>query len=547
MYIDESTTKRKGKTYKRVLLRRSYREDGKVKKETLLNLSDWKPTQIEAFKLALSNHQNLSALKRLSNAQVETYCKFGAFYVVLQALKKLGFFSVLGHDKYSKIVLWLIFVRLMIQGSRRKAFYLTQDYPVEELLGLKDFTLLDFYYALDWLNNQQEDLEKYFIKRNKQDKESVFLYDLTSTYLEGLFNELGAYGYNRDKKKGKLQINYGLLCDSTGDPMSVHAFKGNTADNSTVATQIDKLKNKFHFQHITLVGDKGMLKSKQIEGLKAVGFNYITTITKEQINTLLDAGVFNAGLFSEKIAELILPQEKIRYILKCNPVRKNEIRLNREQKHNKIKIALDGANQYLSEHPKAKVEVQSRNMNALIKKYKFKKWLKVVPKEGQRELVFELDQQAKEKSARLDGCYVVKTDLIDEKDISAETLHSRYKDLAKVEYNFKCQKTDYLEVRPIYLRKEERTRAHLFITMLALKVERYLSEKWKKQEGTVADILNSLDMITVLNIKFGKDEDELKQKQIKIIPKPNKKLAGFLKDIGINFPQNMPAKPICGH
>ena len=148
MYIDESTTKRKGKTYKRVLLRRSYREDGKVKKETLLNLSDWKPTQIEAFKLALSNHQNLSALKRLSNAQVETYCKFGAFYVVLQALKKLGFFSVLGHDKYSKIVLWLIFVRLMIQGSRRKAFYLTQDYPVEELLGLKDFTLLDFLLCL---------------------------------------------------------------------------------------------------------------------------------------------------------------------------------------------------------------------------------------------------------------------------------------------------------------------------------------------------------------------------------------------------------------
>lgn len=239
-----------------------------------------------------------------------------------------------------------------------------------------------------------------------------------------------------------------------------------------------------------MVGDRGMIKSAQIEDVKKAGLYYITAITKREIESLLKNGVIQMDMFDEELFEAF--DEGVRYVLRRNPVRLQEIGLTRQRKRKSIEVFVETKNRYLADHKGAKVEVALRDVNAKIKKLWLNGWLKA-HFEG-RKLIIAVDEDALLHESRFDGCYVLKTDL--SKDVaSKEVVHDRYKDLAKVDQAFRTMKTAHLEVRPVYVRLAERTRAHVFVVMLAYMITRELDSCWKDLNLKVTEgisILTSL-------------------------------------------------------
>lgn len=529
MYIDRNPTINKsGNKSRRAILRHSYRKDGKIKKKTIANLSALADDELDAIELALKNKGNISNLTNIGKQCFEADKSFGTFDMVMKVLEKLKFNKVLENSKQKDIFKWLIYCRLVHQSSVNEAFKLKDDYYTKPHLDLDNCSLKDFYNTYDWIYKNQKDIEDKLFRKQKKQTETIFLYDVTSSYLEGLFNELSDYGYNRDKKKGKKQIVYGLLTDSSGDALSVEGFKGNTNDTKTFSSQINLLKKRFNCRKITMVGDKGMIKSAQIEEIEKNGFYYLTTITKKQIKSKVKKGVFQLSLFEDELVDLCNIEEKVRYVLRRNPVRAQQIRDNRKQRFELIKIKVKEANQYLEEHPKAKTETQFKRINGLINKYKFSKWLFCkISQNGNIELQINISEI--KQIMYYDGCYAIKTNLIDN-EITTDQLHNRYKDLSKVEQAFRTEKTVFLKVRPLYLRKEVRTRAHLFIVMMAYKVYQYIFQCWEELNITVKEGLFILNQTQTINVKTQK-------KSSTVLLEPNQKARELIKALKITKPK----------
>jgi transposase len=414
---------------------------------------------------------------------------------------------------------------------------------------LDGFNENDLYEAMDWGCSNQEKIEsKLFLMLKKRSRDSdsefeaenIFLYDVTSTYLEGNQNELAEYGYNRDKKRGKRQIVYGLLTDKEGIALSVEAFKGNTKDNKTLLSQIAKIKERFGVKYVTLVGDKGMIKSIEINAInEEEKFNYITSITKPQILKLLKREVIAMELFDEKLAEVFDQQEGLRYILRRNPHRVEEMKWTRESKLSKVKNKIACANTYLSEHPRAKVETQVKNLRKYLQKLKLAEYVEVLAKRGgggdrqTRSVGIEIDQDKLNELSKLDGCYVIKTNLNKSKNLGKEVIHERYKALSEVEWAFRTQKTGYLEVRPIFVRKETRTRGHLLITMLSYRLEHFLRKCWKDIDLTVEEGIKKLAQNTSVIIK-------VRSEKLHRVPKPDKLSEQLLRAVQAKLPGTLP-------
>jgi len=234
----------------------------------------------------------------------------------------------------------------------------------------------DLYENLTWLCQHQEQIERrLFAARRSRRKPELFLYDVTSSYLEGEDNALGAYGYNRDGKKGKKQIVIGLLCDEEGTPVSTEVFRGNTQDPQTFGAQVSKASERFGCQRVTFVGDRGVIKSGQIEELSKAGFHYITAITKPQIETLLAGGVLQMALFDDSLCEV--EHEGLRYVLRRNPVRAEEIAATRTGKQASVAVLVQQRNQYLAEHAKAQVSAAEKKVRAKVARLKAAAWLRV--------------------------------------------------------------------------------------------------------------------------------------------------------------------------
>ncbi|KPV46589.1 hypothetical protein SE19_04860, partial [Acidiplasma aeolicum] len=284
----------------------------------------------------------------------------------------------------------------------------------------------------------------------------------TSSYLEGMKNEYADWGYNRDKKRGKMQIVIGLLTDESGCPISIEVFKGNTSDVKTFASQIKKLASEFGCESVTMVGDRGMIKSDQIADLSDQGFHYITATTKAQMETLLKQGVIQMELFTEKLCEI--EHEGIRYIMRRNPVRAKEIEDSRNKKVEKISKMAEERNNYLSEHSKANVSTAIAVVNERIEKLNVSGFISVEASE--RALTVKCDHEKLKEISHLDGCYVIRSNVPADQG-SMDKLHSRYKDLANVEWAFRTMKSDTIELRPIHVRKKTRTRSHAFMAMLS--------------------------------------------------------------------------------
>ena len=229
----------------------------------------------------------------------------GAVWVLSQLARELGLVAALGSDRQGKLALWQVIARVLDQGSRLSAVRLAGGHAVGAALGMIGFDEDDLYANLDWLADNQADIEsRLFARREAASAPDVFLYDVTSTYLEGEHNAFAAFGYNRDRKSGKRQIVIGLLADADGRPLSIEVFKGNTSDVKTFSSQVSKAAARFGAERVTFVGDRGMIKAPQRAEIAAADFHYITAITKAQIDGLIAAGVLQMDLFEDTLAEV---------------------------------------------------------------------------------------------------------------------------------------------------------------------------------------------------------------------------------------------------
>jgi len=535
MHIVENKSKQGKKIYQSILLRESYRKDGKVKKRTIANLSHCSAEEISAIKLALQYKDDLSKLVHLEDdVKLQEGLSVGAVWVVYQIAKRVGIEGALGKEFNGKLSLWQVIARVIDQGSRLSAVRLAQVHAACDVLGMtRGFNEDNLYENLAWMADNQEEVEnRLFSARRGEESAEIFLYDVTSSYLEGEENFFGEYGYNRDGKKGKKQIVIGLLCDEYGGPVSVEVFSGNVQDPKTFVPQVRKIAERFGCRRVTFVGDRGMIKSAQIEQLPE-GFHYITAITRPQIRSLMQRGAIQLDLFDKDICEV--EDEGVRYILRRNPIRAEELDKNRLSKRKKIEQLKEQKNLYLKEHLRAKVATGIKEITGKITQLKVDKWLRVQSKD--RVLTLEIDEECLKKESDLDGCYAIKTDL-PKSAADKQIIHDRYKDLTLVEKIFRNCKTTFLEVRPVFVRTEKSTRGHVLTVMLAYMIVRYLQQAWNEFDLTVEEGLKQLSTLTSVEMKVKDQQSVLK------IPKPREQSENLLKALNIKMPTVLPHKEI---
>lgn len=536
MYIETVSTRRGEKIYKCILLRESFREGGKVKHRTIANLTNRPEDEIKALRFALEHKGQLpDAFSSLERAELncEQGLSVGSIIVILKVAERLGITQSLGCSEDGKLALWQVIARIVQQGSRLGAVRLAATHAACDLLGLSKFAEDHLYRNLDWLASKQDVIENRLFKLKETAPHChLFLYDVTSSYLEGECNAFGEFGYNRDKKKGKKQIVVGLLTDHEGDPVSVQVFDGNTADNTTVLEQIRKIVVRFGVKRSIFVGDRGMLKSPQLAQI-ADQADHITALTVVQIRALIKQQVFTLDMF-KSISHTIC-HNGLRYILRRNPIRQQEIEEARENKRKSVEKLVNEKNVYLEKSKRATATAACKAVNIKLKTLGIDKWLKVKTKE--RKLFLEVDQEALNKISELDGCYVIKTNVKESPEATSKIIHDRYKDLALVEWAFRTCKEEFLELRPHYVRKAKRTEGHVFVIMLAYKVVRYLAQYWRDIEVTIEEGLKELDSICLNTIVNG-------GKGFQVIPKPRLLGKRLLEALDIQLPTIIPDRGI---
>jgi hypothetical protein len=307
---------------------------------------------------------------------------FGLLFALKQVADALGLGAALGHSRLAKLALFLVLARLAHQGSRLSAVRWAEDQAVAEVMGLGAFDEDDLYAALDDLAARQEKIEAALYRRygaRRGQPPRLFLYDVTSRYLEGEKNELGAYGYNRDGKRGKLQIVIGLLADEEGEPLAVRVFEGNRNDSTPVGEQIQILQEQFQVEELVFVGDRGMVKSKGKEARTAAGLRYITALTDPQMRGLLGQGVLQLSLFSEQVCEV--QADRVRYVLRKDPAEAKRELYRLEDKLAKLEAKVAARNQQVREHPRCQPEAGRRALEAWAGRHRLT-GLVILPLEG---------------------------------------------------------------------------------------------------------------------------------------------------------------------
>ena len=538
MHIHRTRFKKGDKTYEQILLRESYREPGAkrsaVKKRTLLNLTKYPKEVVQAIEFALK-HKNDLPLTPLKEIKMQQGPSVGGVFAMHQVARRLGIEKALGTRKSGKLALWQVIARTLFQGSRLSAVREAKRHVAAEILGFKESFCEDqLYENLAWLTEKQDAIEKRLFEiRRGQQPPQLFLYDVTSSYLEGEHNALADWGYNRDKKRGKKQIVIGLLCDETGEPVSTQVFSGNTGDLETFGDQVHKVAKRFGCRRVTFVGDRGMIKSAQIEDLSAAGFHYITAITKAQIRSMIKKGVFQLGLFEDQLCEVL--DGDIRYVLRRNPVRAEEMKATRDSKLSTLKALAEAQNRYLAEHPRADQHAAWKKVSEKESRLGLSSLVTVTAAE--RRIQVTVDTEYMAQIAELDGCYALKTDL-PAKAIDAKAVHDRYKDLTMVEAAFRTSKTSHLEVRPVFVRTEASTRGHVLVVMLAYMLVRELKHAWRDFDLTVEEGLGELNRICAIELSVTGTDTILR------LPEPSPMAKQLLEALQVNLPPALPRSKV---
>ena len=579
-----------GKSYESVLLRESFRKGSKVASRTLAVLTKLPAWLIKLIEAAVAKDRSGARNLRVSPGSdasekldaAEKLCSsaallslgehsrcpvsfrqsqsFGALWLVRSLADKLGISKALRFGDVdphqSELALWRVCARVLrpgisLLGMTRLASTGNGNSAASRLFDWQRSWCEDDLYAQgSWLESRHSEIEKSLWKHGASlrgtkrgtpaapgtDNEELFLYDVTSSYLEGRHNALAAFGYNRDQKKGKMQVVVGLLTDAGGEPCAVRVYEGSKRDFHTFGDAVNRVKDDFGCKHVVFVGDRGMIKAEQIKEARDQGFRYISALTKPQINRMLKSGLLQMELFDQSLAEVSDTKSGERYILRRNPVRQQQIAENRGQRQAKMQAMVEKSNVYLREHPKAKTPVQVRRINEGLAKLRLKAFLSVRELEGKRALELSVDEEALLEVRKLDGCYVLRTDL-EKKDCRAETVHQRYKDLSEVEADFRTMKTGHLELRPWNVTREDNTHVHALTAMLSLKIRRHLYAAWEKEDLTVEEGLRELEALCLLEItekKTGKSNE--------ILPEPSSLQKRLLKTAGVALPKRVPSE-----
>ena len=509
MFIKRNTSARGGKRYTSVLLVQGERVPVKrgpgrpradaprrttVVHRTLANLSDLPPGLIAVIEAYLRAERAGEPLRVDAGAEPVVGRAYGPLAALLALARELGLERVLGTSRVAKLALFLVLARVLHRGSRLSAVRWAETQAVREVLGLERFSEEDLYAALDWLCERQQHIERALVER-RDERPTVYLYDVTSSYFEGQKNELAAPGYNRDGKRFKKQVVVGLLTDGEGEPVSVQVFEGNTGDPKTVADQVRKLSEDFGAHEVAVVGDRGMLKAPQRELLGEQGLRYVTSLTDAQIRTKLATGTLQLELFSERVAEVV--DGEVRYLLRRNPATALRHRSRRADQLDTVRRKVDDRNAALASKPRATTEAALTHAQSWIARYKLAAF--VSARVDGRRIVIDVDETARQRHQELDGCYVVVSN-VPHAAATPESLWDRYGDLQQVERAFRTMKTGLLELRPIFLRKAGRTRAHALVAMLALKLTRALDRRVRPLGLDVRATLDRLDGVRLVTL-----------------------------------------------
>lgn len=455
-----------------ILVRESYREDGKVKSRTLANLSHLPPETIEAVRRSLRGE----VLVTLSEAvTIERSLPHGHVAAVLGVARKLGLEQLLGSKRCRErdICLALIVSRVLRPASKLASTAAlrveTRVDTLGELLALDGLTVPEVYAALDWLLARQPAIESKLAARHLREG-SLVLYDLTSTWMAGRKCLLSKRGYSRDGQKDKPQVVFGVLCDAEGRPLAVEVFEGNTGDPKTVSAQVDKVRQRFGLSRVVLVGDRGMLTEARIrEDLRPhEGLDWITALRAPAIRELLEKGALQPELFDvQDLAEITHPDYPGERLVICkNPLlaaertrKREELLVATETKLRAIVVATQR-----EKRPLRGKDCIAKRVGRTIGRLKMEKHFEVSI--GEDSFTFARKPENIAREAALDGFYVVRTSVGPERMASDEVVKN-YKSLSRVERFFRSVKTTDLQVRPVFHWNSDRVRAHIFVCMLA--------------------------------------------------------------------------------
>ncbi|HSO42296.1 MAG TPA: IS1634 family transposase [Rhodospirillales bacterium] len=462
-----------------ILLRESYRDKGKVGKRTLCNLSNWPAHLIQGLRALLKDG---SVLPPGTDAlTIRRSLPHGHIAAVLGTLRTIGLDRLLGPagNRCRDLTLAMIVARLIAPASKlatAKALDpATAAHSLGAVLGLGAVDEDELYTALDWLAERQPAIEAALAKRHLEGG-TLVLYDVSSSYVEGRCCELASFGHNRDGKKGKLQIVYGLLCAADGCPVAIEVFDGATADPKTLGPQIEKLKQRFALEHVVLVGDRGMITQARIDDdLRPAGLDWITSLRAPSIRALTEGGALQLGLFDERdMAAITSPDYPDERLIVC---RNPELARERSRKREDLLAATEKALAVIQRaverrhRPLRGANEIALKAGAVVDTHKMAKHFTLTISSDRFTFARKTDAIAAE--AALDGFYVVRTSVPAAYLDDVATVRA-YKSLAFVERAFRSLKTVDLQIRPLYHWLSTRVRAHVFLCMLSYHVEWHL-------------------------------------------------------------------------
>ena len=481
MHVAKITKRANGKIYTSFLIRRSFREDGKVKHETIANISNLPPEVIDLIKAALQGQISGDGIW-----EVERNIPHGHVALVLGILRDIGLDKMIASTncREKDIILALIASRIINPCSKLAVARSLREETATNSLGMElslstDLKDSEIYQSLDWLLARQNRIENKLARKHLEDG-TLILYDLSSSYYTGEVDGLVQYGHSRDQKKGLPQIVYGLLCNRKGVPVSIEVFDGNTADPATLSNQIEKIRKRFKLDRVVLVGDRGMITSKRIdEELRSVkGLDWISALRNDAIKKLAEAEAFDVSLFDElALAEITSPDFPGERLVVCrNPLLAEKRARSREKLLEKTEAQLQKVVDATT-RAKRKLKGQDKigiRVGRVLEKCGMGKHFTTDIKET--GFSFHRNQKKIDEEAALDGIYIIRTSL-DEATMSAEETVFAYKNLSMVELAFRYLKQLDLNIRPIRHRLDDRIKSHVFLCMLAFYVEWHMRER----------------------------------------------------------------------
>jgi hypothetical protein len=464
-----------------ILLRESYRENGKVRKRTLCNLSDWPTAHIEGLRGVLKGGTVIPPDRDAFT--ISRSLPHGHVAAALGTARNIGLDRILGPEgnRCRDLALAMIIARITDPGSKlaaaRALSPATATSSLGTVLGLAEVDEDELYAALDWLRERQPAIETALAKRHLKNG-TLVLYDVSSSYMEGRCCPLAQRGYSRDGRPGTLQIVYGLLCAPDGCPVAIEVFEGNTGDPTTLATQVAKLKQRFGLDHVVLVGDRGMITEARLtEDIKPAGLDWITALRAPAIKELVKGGALQLSLFDERdMASITSPEFPGERLIVC---RNRELAAERTRKRQELLTATERDLTRIQTAVRRKRDPLRGSaeigiaVGAVIDTHKMRKHFDLAITDTSFSFARKTDAIAAE--AATDGIYIVRTSLASDVLDDKATVRS-YKSLSQVERAFRCVKTVDLQVRPVHHWLADRVRAHVFLCMLACYLEWHMRQ-----------------------------------------------------------------------